>query len=386
MLSLFKKKKKEKLPARQLGNSCLNCAVKLNGDENFCPECGQRNNINKLSFKLVLDEFIGDMFTYDSRVWRTLVPLILKPGKVAYDFISGKRKKFVNPFRTYLTISLIFFLLLGLISTIDELKSDGTESFKSSFINFGDNNNNTEKDSLSVRKKDSIAKAKLAEVQKNISVDLDSTLRANNVNIDSLSKYGTSMDTIKKKASEQSPFVKKVTAFYTYYEENKEHSVAQALDSLGYENTFWNRFYFDKAKDTKDMFDDKGENFQKKMVSGMSITIFLLLPVFAWFLKIFYFRRKYTYMEHMVFVYYSQSVLFFLLLLFSLIYVFFNNSDGFYHIPIILFSIYLLLAMKAFYKQNWFKTIVKYALANFSFMFVAWLGMVILTFVSFIFL
>ena len=59
---MFKKKKKEKLPARLRGNACLNCRTSLEGSENFCPECGQRNNVRQLSFKLVIDEFFGDMY------------------------------------------------------------------------------------------------------------------------------------------------------------------------------------------------------------------------------------------------------------------------------------------------------------------------------------
>ena len=109
MLSLLKKKKKEKLPARQRGNACLNCNITLDGNENYCPDCGQRNNINQLNFRLVVDEFVGNLITYDSRVWKTAVPLILKPGRVAFEFIGGKRKYFVNPFRTYFTVSLLFF-------------------------------------------------------------------------------------------------------------------------------------------------------------------------------------------------------------------------------------------------------------------------------------
>lgn len=382
MFAWLKKKKKAKLPARIRGNACLNCNVNLKGSENFCPDCGQRNNIKQLSFKLVIDEFFGDMFTYDSRVWRTLIPLIFKPGQVAYQFIQGRRKDFVNPFRTYLTISLIFFLIMGFLNTLSELRNDGRNTPQGDFGNF---QFTPEKDSISKNKNDSIKKDALSKVKKNIDFDLDSTLRANKIDLDSIDIDNLSLDSLQTKATEQSAFYKKLSAFYEHYEENKEHSVAQALDSLGYENTFWNRFYFDKAKDTNDMFKDGGQTFRKRLISGMSITIFLLLPVFAWFLKLFYIRRKYTYMEHMVFVYYAQSVFFFLLLIFTLINFFIGDKEGVFLIPMLLFGVYLLLAMHNFYKQHWFKTFIKYILANITFMFVAGLGFILLTVVSFIF-
>lgn len=382
MLSLLKKKK-NKLPARLRGNSCLNCNDSLEGEENFCPNCGQRNNINQLSFKLFVDEFFGDMFSYDSRLWGTVFPLILKPGKVAYEFVAGKRKEYVNPFRTYLTVSLIFFLIYGLINTLSQYNNDGTSKTNNALFNFSDgvkdgwNNADAEKDS--------IAKAAIAKAKKVTKVNIDSILELENINLDSLASDKISVDSIKSKASKQSPFIKKVTAFYDYYKENKAHTTAQALDSLKYENTFWNRFYYDKAQSSYNLLEDKGESFNEKMFSGLSFTIFLFLPVFALFLKLIYVRRKYTYMEHMVFVFYTQSVFFLLMLLFLIMYSLSNGNDSLVPITLLLFGIYLYLAMKKFYNQGWFKTFLKFTLANFSFLFFSSIGLVLLTLISFIF-
>ena len=385
MLKLFKKKNTEKLPARLRGNSCLNCNVTLQGDENFCPSCGQRNNINRLSFKLFVDEFFGDFFSYDSRLWGTVFPLILKPGKVAYDFVLGKRKEFVNPFRTYLTVSLIFFLTYGFINTINQYKNDGTNINKNAFVDFSEGFNGEFNDAKSKATKDSIANASLKEIKNNISADIDSTLSANDIYLDSINLKSFSKDSLKSKAKEKSPFIKKVTTFYDHYESHKKQKIPEALDSLGYENTFWNRFYYDKTISTHKMMDDKGESFNQKIFSGLSLAIFLFLPVFALFLKLIYIRRKYTYMEHMVFVFYTQSVFFLLMLLFLILYAFSNDNETLIIIPIVLFAIYILLAMKYFYKQGWLKTIFKFLIANFFFMIMSTFGLALLTFISFIF-
>ena len=380
MLKLFKKNKKEKLPARLRGNSCLNCNVPLEGEENFCPNCGQRNNINQLSFKLFVEEFFGDVFSYDSRLWGTVFPLILKPGKVAYEFVSGKRKNLVNPFRTYLTVSLIFFLVYGLINTFNQYNDDGS---KNTFFNF--NNNDNDDGTPTTAQKDSVISAALLNVKNNSEVNIDSTLAANNINLDSLDLDQISVDSLKNEAKRQNPFFNRLNTFYDYYKENKEHSPKQALDSLGYENTFWNRFYYDKAQSSYNMMEDKGEGFNEKIFSGLSLAIFLLLPVFALFLKLIYIRRKYTYMEHMVFVFYTQAVFFLLMLLFLLVYSFSNGKDGLIAIALGLFLIYLFLAMKKFYNQGWIKTFLKFLMANFSFMFIATFGLAILAVISFIF-
>lgn len=376
MLQLFKKKK-VKLPARLKGNSCLNCNVTLVGEEIFCPTCGQRNNVNQLNFKLVLDEFFGDIFSYDSRLWRTVVPLILKPGKVAYEFIIGKRKHFVNPFRTYLTASLIFFLIYGLLNTINQYNGDGTKAL----INFNNNDN----DSISKAKKDSVMNKAFAQAKKEIPAELDSILKTKNVNLDSINTDMVLVDSLKNKITEQNVFGKKLQSFYNHYEKNKEDPIEQALDTLGYENTFWNQFYYDKAASVNKIIEDKGEGISSKIISGLSITIFLFLPVFAVFLKLLYIRRKYTYMEHLIFVFYTQTVFFLLFLLFVIIEFFVKDKSGSMgFISVLLFSIYLLLAMKKFYTQGWFKTFFKFLLANFSFLILSTLGLSILAIVSFI--
>jgi len=386
MFSLPKKKKKNKLPARLRGNSCLNCNELLEGEENFCPNCGQRNNINQLSFKLFVDEFFGDLFSYDSRLWGTVFPLILKPGKVAYEFVNGKRKEYVNPFRTYLTVSLIFFLTYGLMNTIGQYQGGETNN---GIFNFTSDAKGGFKDGIKEgwnkgkAEKDSIVKATLNDVQKDLPINLDSTLAANNINLDSIDTQ-SAIDSIKNNATKESELSKKIKAFYNYSEEHSGHTTIQALDSLGYKNTFWNRFYYDKSQSVKKMKEDDGESFSEKIFSGLSLGIFLLLPFFAIFLKIIYIRRKYTYMEHMVFVFYTQAVFFLLMLLFLIIDYFSNGNDSLIAITLGLFVIYLFIAMKKFYKQSWFKTFFKFLLANFSFMIMSIFGLSILALVSFI--
>ena len=191
---------------------------------------------------------------------------------------------------------------------------------------------------------------------------------------------------MKNKITEQNALGKKLTSFYNHYENNKEDPIVQALDTLGYENTFWNRFYYEKAASVNKIREDKGEGISSKIISVLSITIFLFLPVFALFLKILYIRRKYTYMEHLVFVFYTQTVFFLLLMLFVLIEFFVKDKSGSMgSISVLLFAIYLLIAMKKFYNQGWFKTFFKFLLANLFFLILSTIGFSLLAVISFIF-
>lgn len=88
---------------------CLNCGARLTGQ--YCGECGQRATQRLISvWELVRDAF-GDLFELDSRLWRTLRPLLFQPGALTRDYLEGRRARYMPPFRMYLVLSLIFFVI-----------------------------------------------------------------------------------------------------------------------------------------------------------------------------------------------------------------------------------------------------------------------------------
>ncbi len=77
----------------------------------YCGQCGQRASSRLISlWELVRDAF-GDLFELDSRLWRTLRPLLLRPGLLTRDYLEGRRARYMPPFRMYLVLSLIFFVV-----------------------------------------------------------------------------------------------------------------------------------------------------------------------------------------------------------------------------------------------------------------------------------
>ncbi len=91
------------------GPTCLNCRAPLSGQ--YCGQCGQRATSRLISlFELIRDAF-GDLFELDSRLWRTLYPLLLRPGRLTRDYLEGRRARYMPPFRMYLVLSLIFFVV-----------------------------------------------------------------------------------------------------------------------------------------------------------------------------------------------------------------------------------------------------------------------------------
>ncbi len=112
------------------GIECLNCYQPISHRDNFCSNCGQVNDTKPLSIKQYITELLGGFFAFDTRTLKTLKPLLLKPGKVTNAYIHGSRMKYVNPFQLYLHTSIIFFLITGLLMSIDNYDNMVANSIK----------------------------------------------------------------------------------------------------------------------------------------------------------------------------------------------------------------------------------------------------------------
>ena len=108
---------------RRKSTRCLNCGFNTR-DANYCPKCGQINTHKRISIRQILKEFLGDYFTFDSKVFRSLFPLVFKPGYLAREYTSGRRVSYILPLRLYIFITFIFFFVLMLNSKIDQKNMD----------------------------------------------------------------------------------------------------------------------------------------------------------------------------------------------------------------------------------------------------------------------
>lgn len=89
--------------------NCLNCGTRLRGQ--YCGNCGQRARSRLISLWELLSEAFGDLLEFDSRLWRTLIPLLIRPGQLTRDYLEGRRARYMPPFRMYLVLSVIFFVI-----------------------------------------------------------------------------------------------------------------------------------------------------------------------------------------------------------------------------------------------------------------------------------
>ena len=89
--------------------NCLNCGAHLTGQ--YCGQCGQRAVGRFISIWQLLRDAFGDLFELDSRLWRTMIPLLIRPGLLTKDYLEGRRARYMPPFRMYLVLSVFFFVV-----------------------------------------------------------------------------------------------------------------------------------------------------------------------------------------------------------------------------------------------------------------------------------
>ena len=92
---------------------CANCGAQLLGQ--YCSQCGQRHEHLIHSFSHFVREATEDLTHADSRLWRTLFRLLFRPGSLTREFLDGRRARYLPPVRLYLVLSVLFFVIVGLV-------------------------------------------------------------------------------------------------------------------------------------------------------------------------------------------------------------------------------------------------------------------------------
>ena len=91
---------------------CLNCGWEV--ERFYCPNCGQHIASHTKGVWQFIQEFLEEFLRFDSKLVRTLVPLVTKPGFLTTEWTSGKRVRYISPLKLYITISALCFLVLSI--------------------------------------------------------------------------------------------------------------------------------------------------------------------------------------------------------------------------------------------------------------------------------
>ena len=95
--------------------NCKNCQKSLRTDFSFCPDCGAKIIRNRITIKNLWYDFTERFLNIDNTFLRTFLHLFTKPEEVINGYITGVRKKYLNPI-SYFTIAVflggVYFFLL----------------------------------------------------------------------------------------------------------------------------------------------------------------------------------------------------------------------------------------------------------------------------------
>jgi len=342
------------------GTECTNCGHPLDMSDKFCPNCSQANSNKKLTVKDFFDEFFSTLISYDSKLLNTLSAMLLRPGKITRDYIYGKRVSYTNPFRFLLSLSIIYFLMLSIggdFSALDSFAADeetGEIQLEEGILDI-DLKSTDGKTNEVISTLDSIPELKgiTQQIRKK-----DSLMVADpKSHFDTISEQGF-----------LSRFFDKMELFGTLIDKKGVTRFTEISETYNIPITTENETTFKASKSISKAKKRPGE-FISSLISKVPFAIFFFLPVFALFIWLVYIRKKYNYTDHLIFSFHTTSVLFILLIISYLIDSIFDvSSNGFF---LLLFLIYLFVAMKRFYAQGIFKTSIKYVFLNLVFFILA---------------
>ncbi|NDV15413.1 DUF3667 domain-containing protein [Muricauda sp. TY007] len=390
------------------GVKCLNCGHPLDISDKYCPNCSQANSTKKLTLKDFIDEFFSGLINYDSKLLKTLSALLLRPGRITKDYVNGKRITYTNPFRFLLSLAFLYFLMFTYNSNFTNLdqaaKNFDGNIYDGSPFKFDMDSGDLEVDSVALEKQSRKAQKALDSLKKVnpgvlVGMQKFDSIKAEDPELSQQLKYLDSLGVfvngaqqkVKKKDSfmDADPtgyfkdlekesgiggFSKKVEFFGHVIKKDTLFNFEEAETRYNIGNTWTNRMAFNSANSILRAIKEPG-SWVNSTISKLPFVIFFFMPVFTVFIWLVYIRKNYTYTDHLIFSFHNQSLLFILLILSLTLDTIFNiNSSGIF---LLIFAIYLYKAMRKFYGQGRFKTIVKYIFLNTVFMILAFFTIIV---------
>lgn len=298
---------------------CLNCNSKLCDNAKYCSNCGQKIDSPIISFKDLLKDIVEDYFSIDSKIFKSLIPLIFKPGFLTLEYIRGKRVSYIPPFRMFLIISIFYFLFLSIVNKNDDFirVTNSPGSIDTTYNNKVDSINQHEHIKISFSK---LGDSKMILVMKHLNDSIEQAF---------ITKYG----------------------------------LKAYVDSVFANENFSYRFI---ARKLYAMYLTDGKNLGKLMFKSVQKLVFIMAPIMALILFAIYFRKKIFYLQHLIFGFHFHAFIFLMFFLDdALIYYLLRHWSSILILIIIL--IYLFFALKRVYQQNWGKTFLKFIFLVFGY-------------------
>ncbi|MBD0831920.1 DUF3667 domain-containing protein [Aestuariibaculum sediminum] len=305
-----------------MGNAfetCKNCEKSFKQGFSFCPYCGQKAN-DQLTVSVLFYNTISNYFSVDARFFKSFIPLMFKPGYLASRFVEGKRLLYLHPAQMYLFISVVFFFLFSFISRTQVEKV----------------NNVLSSNEIPVIVHDSLKRQV----------------------IDSLKHVETTEYILKNEFSFNERKVDSLIAINA-----PDEQIYEAMGMEADVGFFRKKLYVQILKFYKQR---NGGSLLEAFYDSVPIAMFFLLPIFAFILKLLYFKSI-PFSYHLVFSLYFFAFVFMVFSLLVLIDLIWEPHSWINLLVILLITIYFYIAVLQFYRRNKLNSLFKSFIALFSF-------------------
>ncbi|MBT28873.1 MAG: hypothetical protein CMO01_04350 [Thalassobius sp.] len=333
---------------------CLNCNYTLSKKNSYCPNCGQENTDYKYAIWYLIFESINNYLNLDSQLFRSIFPFLFRPGHLTVKFLEGRRKLYVNPIRLYLVTTIFFFFLFS--QNIQLSKSDlnlnivSEKEIDNAFNEFVlADSTKTLSNLLSDLNEEGIIQT--AEVDSLVNVfSKDNKLKLLQLSFDTMSMSEVNFLGVDYKYNQQK-------LYYIWMRDQKMTADA-LLDSMhASEKNYFNKKLAEqwlKVGQTS-----SPQYLLNEIIENISVMFFLLIPFFAFLLKVFYLSKHKLYYNHLIFSVHLHTYLFFISSVFILIHYTYTDLSALIAYGLVTFMIYTLLMFRRVYKDSWIKTAFK---------------------------
>ncbi len=347
-------------------DQCENCGALLDGP--YCSQCGQKAADRIVPIWHMINEALESLFQLDLRVLHTLPKFLFLPGRLTKEYINGRRTRYIRPFRLYLFSTFLLFAALALTTTGNFgffLNPQGMTGFDppNTDIRIGASPNTSESASATA---DSPAPARASATPLDSAVaDTEASADSGSTATRDASMFGTPEER-KKVANRIRTDTSAVQLNVDVY---NDPAANERLESL-------------LRQKTAHAIENPWEAVSSMIDRGPYL-MFLMLPIFAFLLKLLYIRRGRLYVEHLVFSLHVHALAFFAFTVGILL----SESDlGWLNAvaPWIDASplVYLILAMSHVYDQGFIKSTLKALILLLIYAVVLSFGFVLLLFVA----
>ena len=364
------------VPARR----CQNCGETLLGEH--CYACGQPTKGLVRHFSSIIGDFMDSVFELDSRILRTLGPLLFRPGYLSEEYFAGRRVRYVSPVRLFVFLSLFAFFAAQLSFNIDNNRSDVIK------VEMADDEDaaGVDADSGGGRLREATTIAEVERIRDAALADLTAA-RAEAPGVPGV---GIGLDVAEKAIEGEAR--RRIAEIEESERTGEPLPVARDRDgTMSFNGDPWHptdnplefawlgeggnarlNAYIGRAQDNIKRIQDDPNLLKDAFLRTVPTTLFVLLPLFAVLLKLVYLFKRRLYMEHLIVALHSHSFLCAGLLLVLLLDAMAGWASGLGWLPasiriaevalVCWMPVYLLLMQKRVYRQGWVMTLLKYTL------------------------